>query len=59
MYGNLVGMNEWSVADRSIRVSVDAYPVPSIRVGASIQEQPNHLHMTIYSGKGEGSSSKL
>ena len=29
---------------------VDVYPIPSIRVGASIYEQSNHLEMTVLSG---------
>jgi hypothetical protein len=31
-----------------------AYIVCSIRIGASIQEQPNHLKMTILNGVDEG-----
>ena len=47
------------MADRSIRRSVDAHPVLSIRVGASIQEQPNHLQMTLLGGVKEGGWSTL
>ncbi len=32
----------------SVRVSMDAYLVRSIRVGASVQEQLNHLQMTLH-----------
>ena len=37
-----------------VRLLVNACLVLSIRVGASIQEQPNHLQMTIPSGEDQG-----
>ena len=52
-------MNEWSVADRAIRRSVDAYIIHSVRVGASIQEQLNHLQMTLPSEGDKGGVSTL
>ena len=38
---------------------MDAYPVLSIRVGASVHEQLNHLQMTVLGREGERSASKL
>jgi hypothetical protein len=36
--------------DRSIIVSIVAYLVRIIRIGTSIQKQPNHSQMTVLSG---------
>ena len=41
------------MADRTIGWSVDAYIVRSIQVGASVQEQPNHLQVTFHCGEND------
>ena len=46
-------------ADRSVRVLVSAYIVRSIRVGASVQEQLNHLQTTILRGADKGGTWNL
>ena len=38
---------------------MDAYRAPSVRVGASIQEQLNHLQMIVHGGPEEGGVSIL
>ena len=42
-----------------VRLSVDAYIVRRIQYGASIQEQLNHLQMTVASGPDQGSPTIL
>ena len=46
-------------ADIPSRVSGYAYLVCSVRVSAPIQEQLNHLHMTLLSGDDDGGGSIL